>query len=394
LIAWPRGTYTPAGRAARAAASDRLEGFPWSAGAWEQDVLPGRVADYAPHMLDQLLASGRFVWLRLVPPRIAAEEAAHRPGPLRSTPIALLEREALTDWRAAAGGPAPGALKLSPGAGRVCQTLEEKGAMFFTDLVSATRMLRTQVEEALGELVTWGLVTSDTYNGLRALIAPAHKRPSFGAGSRRRGRRTAPGVDAAGRWALLPAPERSEANVKRGFRTDMESLEHIAWVLLQRYGVVFRRVLEREQALPPWRELLYVYRRLEARDEIRGGRFVQQFSGEQFALPEAVGALKAMGRREPDATRVAVSAADPLNLLGVLTPGSRLPAVAGNRLLYRDGVPEAILLNGEVRFLESLSAATQWQVQEQLRRHAAARVTPAPRPPSGGSGDEDSLPNA
>ncbi len=392
LIDWHGVTDTPEGPEALAAAIERLEGFPVSAAAWEQDVLPGRVADYAPHMLDQLLASGRFVWLRLVPPRVA-EEAAHRPGPLRSTPIALLEREALADWRAAAASPDPGALKLSPGAGKVLLALEEKGAMFFTDLVSATRMLRTQVEEALGELVTWGLVTSDTYNGLRALIAPAHKRPAFGAGSRRRGRRTAPGVDAAGRWALLPAPERAEETVKRGFSTDLESLEHIAWVLLQRYGVVFRRVLEREQALPPWRELLYVYRRLEARDEIRGGRFVQQFSGEQFALPEAVGALKATGRRQPDGTRVAVSASDPLNLLGILTPGSRLPAVAGNRLLYRDGLPEAILLNGEVRFLETLSAATQWQVQEQLRRHAVARVTPAPLPPSLGGGEEDSLPN-
>lgn len=161
----------------------------------------------------------------------------------------------------------------------------------------------------------------------------------------------------------------------------MESLEHIAWVLLERYGVVFRRVLEREPALPPWRELLYVYRRLEARGEIRGGRFVQQFAGEQFALAEAVGALKATRRREPDGTRVVVAAADPLNLMGILTPGTRLPAVSGNRLLYRDGVPEAVLQNGEVHFLETLPAKEKWQVQQLLRRGPGKEKPPTPAVP-------------
>ncbi|MFC3284545.1 DEAD/DEAH box helicase [Litchfieldella rifensis] len=367
LFDWHGLTDRPEGVEALAAAVERLEGFPVAAGAWEQDVLPSRVAAYATYLLDQLLASGRFVWLRLVAPRVAADDERQRPGPLRNTPIALVTREALGDWRAATPGPDPEALPLSAGARRVLEALQASGAMFFADLLAPTRMLRTQVEEALGELAAWGLVTSDTFNGLRALIAPAHKRPPIGAGGRRR-RRQAPGVDAAGRWSWLPASEREETTERRRITTDIDSLEHIAWVLLHRYGVVFRRVLEREPALPPWRELLYVYRRLEARGEIRGGRFVQQFSGEQFALPEAVGALKAMRKRDPDETRVVVSAADPLNLLGVLTPGSRLPAVAGNRLLYRDGVPEAVLQNGDVHALEPLSAATLWQVTEQLRR--------------------------
>ncbi|MDI5986607.1 DEAD/DEAH box helicase [Halomonas sp. M4R5S39] len=383
LFDWHGLTERPEGVDALAAAVERLEGFPMAAGAWEQDVLPARIADYAPHLLDQLLASGRFVWLRLVAPRVAADDERHRPGPLRNTPIALVERQALGDWRAAAPGPDPAALPLSGGARRVLEALQAGGAMFFADLPAPTRMLRTQVEEALGELAAWGLVTSDSFTGVRALIAPASKRPPIAARGRRR-RHQAPGVDAAGRWSWLPAPEREPAAEKRRINTDMESLEHIAWVLLGRYGVVFRRVLEREPALPPWRELLYVYRRLEARGEIRGGRFVQQFAGEQFALPEAVGALKAMRKREPDETRVVVSAADPLNLVGILTPGSRLPAVAGNRLRYRDGVPEAVLHNGEVHCLAVLTAAEQWQATQQLRRGPGYRSLSsearAPRP--------------
>ncbi|MCC5856932.1 MAG: DEAD/DEAH box helicase [Ectothiorhodospiraceae bacterium] len=389
LLDW-HGLLEPGeGLEALAGAVERLEGFPVAAAAWEEDVLPGRVADYAPHLLDQLLASGRFIWLRLLPPGNPASGTPFRPGPLRNTPITLLERAALTDWRITAPLPEPGAVPLSAGASRVRDALQVGGAMFFADLVRSTGMLRTQVEEALGELSTWGLVTSDTFNGLRALIAPAHKRPSMAAGSRRRGRRTAPGVDAAGRWVGLaegPAPPSGYGKRPAG---NMEHLEHIAWVLLQRYGVVFRRVLEREQALPPWRELLYVYRRLEARDEIRGGRFVQQFAGEQFALPEAVGALKAMRRQQTDGTRVVVSASDPLNLAGIVAPGARLPAMPGNRLLYRDGVPEAVLQNGEVRFLQDCPSETQWLIQEQLRRTTMARLRTRPSaPPGTGSSGE------
>ncbi|MFW3613588.1 DEAD/DEAH box helicase [Billgrantia antri] len=380
LLDWHGLTERPEGPEALAAAVERLEGFPVAAGAWESDVLPARVADFSPHMLDQLLASGRFIWLRLLPPRIAEGDERQRPGPLRNTPIALIERQALHDWRQAAPAPDVGELPLSGGARRVLAALQGGGAMFFADLMGPTRMLRTQIEEALGELASWGLVTSDSFTGLRALIAPASKRPPIAASGRRR-RRHAPGVDAAGRWSWLPAPERESPIERRRITTDMESLEHIAWVLLERYGVVFRRVIEREPALPPWRELLYVYRRLEARGEIRGGRFVQQFAGEQFALAGAVGGLKAMRRREPDGTRVVVAAADPLNLVGILAPGQRLPAVSGNRLLYRDGVPQAVLQNGEVHFLETLPAEAKWQVQQLLRRGPGMEKPPTPEVP-------------
>ncbi len=212
-----------------------------------------------------------------------------------------------------------------------------------------------------------GLVTADTFDGLRALIAPSHKRPSF-APRRRRRRNTAPGVDAAGRWASLQTKTPPPDEHRR--MTDLATLEHIAWVLLQRYGVVFRRVLDREQTLPPWRELLYVFRLLEARGEVHGGRFVDQFAGEQFAHPEAVGALARFRRAEPDGTLVAISAADPLNLIGIVTPGARVPASPGNRILLRDGAPVAVHIGGELRYLEAMSPEAQWDAHTRLVRRA------------------------
>jgi len=178
-------------------------------------------------------------------------------------------------------------------------------------------------------------------------------------------------MDSAGRWALV----RREQTAAPG-RTDAETLELVARGLLRRWGVVFWRLLAREADwLPPWRDLLFCYRRLEARGEVRGGRFVAGLSGEQFAAPEAVGLLREVRRRPREEEWVSLSAADPLNLLGILTPGSRLPALAGNRVLYRDGLPLATLAGGEVRFLETLDAAAQWQARNALlRRHVPAAL--------------------
>ncbi len=370
LLDWHGLTDRAEGLEALADTLQRLEGFAIPAGAWESEVLPVRVAGYAPQHLDQLLATGRFTWLRLTPPRGDGGEGQRRAGPVRQTPLAIMARAELSHWREVSPPADPAGINLSGGARRVLEALQAGGASFFSDLVGATRMLRTQVEEGLAELVACGLATSDTFNGLRALVAPAHKRPGFAPRGRRR-RDTAPSLDMAGRWVSLAATMQESTPIDtaaRQLKTDFATLEHIARVLLRRYGVVFRKVLTREQAIPPWRELLYVFRRLEARGEIRGGRFVQQFSGEQFAHPEAVGALKALRRRELDGALVTVSAADPLNLVGVLTPGARIPATAGNRVLYRDGVPEALLVNRQVRFLAELSPEGQWRVQERLRR--------------------------
>jgi ATP-dependent Lhr-like helicase len=215
--------------------------------------------------------------------------------------------------------------------------LRSRGASFFHEIVSATGLLRAQVERALGELAGAGLVTADSFSGLRALLAPSdkHKRRS-----RRRGSDV--GVDTAGRWALLHGDARVD---------DKARTETIARVLLRRYGVVFRALLAREQRLPPWRELASVYRRLEARGEIRGGRFVSGFGGEQFALPDAVGQLRAVRRQEKTGERVALSGADPLNLVGIVTPEARVAAIAPNRVLFRDGLGIAALEGGELRRL-------------------------------------------
>ena len=219
------------------------------------------------------------------------------------------------------------------------EVLESGGASFFNDIVRETRLLPTQVEQALGELVTRGYVTSDSFSGLRALLIPASKRPQLayeGTPTRRRGRSSRYSVETAGRWSLLATNSSSE------------DVEAIARSLLRRYGVVFRRLLAREAGLPSWRDLVLFYRRLEARGEIRGGRFVAGMAGEQFALPEAVVVLRGMRRAEPG-EEIVVSAADPLNLVGIITPEERIPALTGNRIIFRDGTPVAALIGGELR---------------------------------------------
>jgi ATP-dependent Lhr-like helicase len=207
------------------------------------------------------------------------------------------------------------------------------------------------------------------------LLVPSGERKPI-AGARRRRRTVSFGMEDAGRWALTrrarpgaPAPGAEAA-----------AIEHLALTLLDRYGVVFWRLLEREAAwLPPWRDLLRAYRRLENRGDIRGGRFVSGFSGEQFALPEAVGALRETRRKPASGGWLSLSGADPLNLVGILTPGPRLAALTGNRLLYRDGIPVALLAAGETQMLQELDAATEWEARKELLR-ARPRRLPALEP--------------
>jgi ATP-dependent Lhr-like helicase len=350
------------GPAALATALDQLEGFSAPAAAWEADILPARVADFAPYMLDSLCASGAVAWMRLVPPKAADDE--RRAGPVRGTPIAFVSRDALGHWRALAELPDPGAVNLSHAARSVHDALRAQGALFFSDLVKVTGLLRTQVEAALAELAAWGLAAADTFAGLRALITPASKRAPISSSARYRLRRgQAASVNEAGRWSLTP--QRMVAGDKPA---DPEALTHLADVLLRRYGVVFRKVLERESGLPPWRDLLYIYRRLEARGEVRGGRFVDGFAGEQFALPDAVGALRETRRREKSGELVSVSAADLLNLVGIIVPGQRVPVLSDNRVLYRDGVPVAVQVAEEVKFLEEIDPETEWALRNSLLR--------------------------
>src|SRR5439155_19920285 len=235
------------------------------------------------------------------------------------------------------------------------------------EIVAGTGLLRSQVEETLAELVAVGLVSSDSFVGLRALLTPSARRRPLEGGKRHR--RTALfGIEDAGRWVLL---KRNITAAAPGL--DQETLQHIAWTLLQRYGVVFWRMLEREaQWLPPWRDLLRVLRRFEARGDIRGGRFVAGIPGEQFALPEAVAVLRETRTLPAVGSMVCICGADPLNLLGILLPGAKVPALTGNRLLFRDGVPLATLVANEVQWLQELPAQEHWTAENMLVQRPAA----------------------
>jgi len=351
-----------------AAVLDLLDGYEVAAAAWESDVLPARIAQYDPLWLDGLCLSGETAWGRLTAMRSAEAGARAKAGPIRTTPIALFRRERGAVWHAATPDVDPTELPLSHTARALLATLDERGASFFGDLVNATGLLRTEVEKGLGELVAWGLVSSDSFAGLRALLVPSARRQPLSqtGGYRRRGRVAAFGVETAGRWSRVR---------HRSPLPDEQIAEAIAWQLLRRYGVVFRRLVQRESLLAPWRDVLRVYRRLEARGEVRGGRFVGGFSGEQYALPEAIGLLRSV-RREPGAGElVAVSGADPLNLVGILTPGDAVPAVATNRILYRDGVPVAVK-EGEGRGETILVEVTS--EERELLRTALVRRRVAP----------------
>jgi ATP-dependent helicase Lhr and Lhr-like helicase len=338
-----------------------LEGFEAPAGAWETEILPARIAAYEPAWLDDQCLAGRIVWARMAGRGNDCDRVAR---PVRTTPIILLARRHTHFW-ASLAGPADG-VQPSGRAQAVLSCLRAQGASFFDELAATCGLLRPQLEEALAELVTLGLVTSDSFGGLRALLVPSDRRRPFAGGMRRR-RVASFGMEDAGRWALTrrSAPEATEPQARSA------SIEHVARTVLRRYGIVFWRLLAREADwLPPWRDLLRVYRRLEARGEIRGGRFVAGFSGEQYALPDAVGLLREVRRRPASGEWVSLSGADPLNLAGILTPGAKLAALTGNRLLFRDGVPVASLAGGEVQFLTDLDAAVEWQARKTLLRSA------------------------
>jgi len=359
LFAWQRVTPDAqmAGPDALEAVVGQLEGFEAAAGAWETEILPARLKGYEPAWLDEQCLAGRIAWARLRPRTAKANGSDRTVAPVRSTPITLLPRRHSPLWAtlsAATEAPRP-----SAPAQAVADYIREHGASFFDELADGTGLLRPQVEVALAELVALGLVNSDSFAGLRALLVPAEKR--------RRRRVSVFGMEDAGRWAL--ARRARPASAPAQGQTD--PVEHLARTLLRRYGVVFWRLLEREADwLPPWRDLLRVYRRLEARGEIRGGRFVAGFTGEQYALPDAVGALRDVRRKPASDVWVSLSGADPLNLAGILTPGPKLAALTTNRLLYRDGLPTALLAGGEVQFLETIEPSLEWKARKALLRGA------------------------
>jgi ATP-dependent Lhr-like helicase len=316
-----------------------LDGYELPAAAWEPAILAARVKDYDPRWLDQLCFTGRFGWGRLSPP---PNQKSRLFPPLRSSPISLFSQENAHHWLELASRPQ---IEFSSETGLVSKTLAEKGALFFGELVRHTGLLKSRVEQALGELVSCGWVTADSFEGLRALLTPPEKRERFGDLGRPRRHRVVTSIEYAGRWSLLrkyPVP------VENDVRQNDEAIEAFARVLLRRYGVVFRKILDREALQVSWFDLGRAYRQMEARGEIRGGHFVSGVSGEQFALPEAIGHLRSLRKTEKSRDLVSLSGSDPLNLVGILTPGSRVPALWRNRILLRDGVPVAALEAGKV----------------------------------------------
>jgi ATP-dependent Lhr-like helicase len=376
LFAWQR--VAPKERMAGAKALDtilgQLEGFEAPAAAWEAEILPARLADYDQAWLDERCLAGQLTWMRLRPRSGAT--GGKRASPLRTTPITILPRRQSRLW--ASLSPQSDGARPSPRAQMVADWIRQNGASFFQDLLEGSGLLRSQLEEAVAELVALGLLTSDSFGGLRALLVPSRERRAH---PRRRRRAVLSGVEDAGRWSLVR---------RTATQPDADAVEHVARTLLRRYGVVFWRLIEREAArLPPWRELLRVFRKLESRGEIRGGRFVAGFSGEQFALPDAIGMLRDI-RRRPDADSwVVVSGSDPLNLAGILTPGPKIAALAGNRVLYRSGVPMAALTAGEVSFFSELDAAAEWQARRVLLR--ATVLGPSLAPEMAATTNEESV---
>jgi ATP-dependent Lhr-like helicase len=296
----------------------QLQGFEAPANAWEREILPRRIARYDPAILDRLCLTGAVGWGRLSPHPATidpAGPASRRVVPTSVAPITFFVRDE-ADWmmprrsRDDAGAP----VGLSHAARDVLALLERAGASFFADIVRGSGRLKSEVEAALWELAAGGLVTADGVDNLRALIDP-RRRAGHGSGRAARPRHS------TGRWSVLhPVASADRAG----------AIEATCRLLLRRYGVVFRELLVREDIVPSWRDLLIAFRRLEDRGDIRGGRFVNGFIGEQFALPAAVESLRAIRHRPPMTGAVTISAADPLNLAGIVAPGDRVAAISGH----------------------------------------------------------------
>jgi len=350
----------------------QLAGFEAAASAWESHLFRARMAKYEPELLDRLCLSGAVSWGRLSPhPRLAhvGDIERRRIIPTSVAPISLFPREE-SEWLmdvfhddAVSDGPDP-FVQLSAVAQDLRRALHERGASFFADLVRMANHLPAEVEEGLWELVAAGLVTADGFDNLRALMDPRRRR----AEGRERSRRPR---HSAGRWSLLrtaishqpsavsPAPAILAASRLTPYAS--RSIEPVARQLLRRYGVVFRDLLSRESLVQSWRDLLVQYRRMELQGEIRGGRFVSGFTGEQFALPEAVESLRAMRKRNESSVAshdIKLSASDPLNLAGVILPGPRVPAVPSNFVVFRDGAVVRAVLGREAA--DRTNEQTEW----------------------------------
>lgn len=343
----------------------QLQGFEIAAAAWEREVLHARVKSYDSRWLDQLSHSGEITWGRRIPATPDPDGKPHG-GQVRAARVGLYLREQLEMWLTLAPELPAEETHLSSAARAVLEQLRRRGAMFFQNLVRETRRLPVEIENALGELAAGGLVTCDGFSGLRALLLSSAQRrrlrklrsPTHGGYMSGRARATLRlvkrsggpgGMENSGRWSLFRGDGQPDLF---GELKPEDVNEIVARQLLRRWGIVFHRLIAREKGLPQWLDLLRVFRRLEARGEIRGGRFVTGFSGEQYALPEAVERVRAVRDTRPDGALVALSAADPLNFTGILLPGEKIASRPSTRIVFKDGIPAAVRESGAIRILQ------------------------------------------
>jgi ATP-dependent Lhr-like helicase len=343
----------------------QLQGFEMAAGAWEMDILANRVEAYQNEWLDNLSFSGELVWGRLRPPPKATDEEPSSPpdtrrgspfgGSLtRVVPITLAFREDMSWLLPPDRNDKP--VHPRQETESVYNILKQHGALFVQDLIQLTGFVPTRLEAALSELAALGLVTADGFSALRAL-APVRRWEKRRRSVTGMPKGTSYQFNRGGRWTLFPGHVNAKPNDER--------LTQWAVQLLRRYGIMFRDLLTRETVAPAWWELLQVYRRMEARGEIRGGRFISGVAGEQYALPEAVEALRR--QRDVEDRWLVISAADPLNLTGTILPGPRIPAVRGNRLLFHNGKLVATLQAGDIQYQDGLPEAAREKAARVLR---------------------------
>lgn len=291
-----------------------------------------------------LCVSGKITWCRL-----AQKKNQNKSKAIKSTPISFITRINKVLWNTLRNE-----INEPEGLRDTTQTifnnLTQYGASFFDDIVHQARLLKTQVDDALAELVALGKVTNDSFEGLRAFLIPIHKRKKKRAGFQH-----------TGRWSALQ-------HCKTDEQLNDEQIEELIYIYLARWGIIFRKILEKEINAPQWRLMLRVLRRLELKGLIRGGRFIAGINGEQFAKTETVTLLRNIAKKEKQAKLISISAADPLNLIGIIIPGNKVSRIASNRILFRDGIPIAVYEANEFLFLEKTPEDKQWEIKQALIR--------------------------
>jgi len=344
---------------------DQLEGFEAPAASWEGDIFSSRLKNYDHTWMDTLCLSGSAVWGRF---RTGNTNGRKKSSPIKTTPITIVKRSNLDIWKNIGRTSENNLENLSHSGKKVFDFIFSKGASFFEEIISGSKCLRTETETALAELVAKGVVTSDSYTGLRALLVRSKYKTEKG----RRKKRISFDMEGAGRWSLIQNVE-----LKNEGKNLSEEMRALARIFLNRYGVVFRKLLEKESFAPPWRDLVRALRLLELRGEVRGGRFVSGATGEQFALPEAVASLRDTRRKKSTGELVSLSASDPLNLMGIITPGKRVSSHYKNRVLYRDGVPAAYKEGAEIRLLSEFDNGEEWSIKQKLiKRNFSPKLKP------------------